>query len=195
VVGQKQRGMVSDSDRDRAWPSVAEGTWAITHSTSEDAGRFGASFCQALFVRDCAGAVLLQPRRRQMAITTTIPYLGEQSMCTSFFQMLCFLLLDTNGERRLNCASVFNPMTTCFSGSGYHASSHNHNSRTQLRNTWVDGYRTRLQRLPSPMTCRCCPICALQMHSHRHGICVQHPCLGGFGLSALPPRQPSSASK
>jgi hypothetical protein len=57
VVGQKQRGMVSDSDRDRAWPSVAEGTWAITHSTPEDAGRFGASVCQALFVKVCAGAV------------------------------------------------------------------------------------------------------------------------------------------
>ena len=94
------------------------------------------------FVKHCSSKsvqerLLLQPRRRQMTITTTIPYLGEQSICTSFFQMLCFLLLDANGERRLNRASVFNPMTTCLSGSGSHASSHNHNPRTQLRNTEI----------------------------------------------------------
>jgi hypothetical protein len=83
------------------------------------------------------------------------------------------------------CIQPYKATTTCLSGSRYHAS-HNHHSRTQLRNTWIEGSRTRLSRLPSSMTCRCCPICALQMHSHQDGICVQHPRLGGFGPLPLP---------
>jgi hypothetical protein len=175
--------MVSDSDRDRAWPSVAEGTWAraITHSTSEDAGRFGASFCQALFVKDCAGAVAVAAAAPANDNHNHNPILGRTKYVHFLFPNALF---PTPGhERRAQAESRI-----CIQP---YASSHKHNSRTQL---WIEGYRTRLQRLPSSMTCRCCPICALQMHSHRHGICVQHPCLGGFGLSALPARQPSSAS-
>jgi hypothetical protein len=171
---------------------VAQRTWAITPEDS--------SFCQALFVKNCPGAgAAAPPANNNHTITTTttitIPYLGEQSICTSFFQMLCFLALDTNGERRLNSASIFNPTTTCLSGSRYHAPPQPQltHSAAQHLDRWLENAPI-LERLPSSMTCRCCPICALQMHSHRGGICVQHPCLGGFG-SALPPRQPSSASK
>jgi hypothetical protein len=119
--------------------------------------------------------------------TITIPYLGEQSICTSFFQMLCFLVLDTNGERRLNSASIFNPTTTCLSGSRYHALPQPQptHSAAQYLDRWREN-APMLERLPSSMTCRCCPICALQMHSHQDGICVQHPRLGGFGPLPLP---------
>jgi hypothetical protein len=170
--------------RGRRWLK-GRGRSPTRHPRTQDAGRFGASFCQALFVKVCAGAVAVAvaaaPPANDNHNHNHNPILGRTKYVHFLFPNALF---PTPGhERRAQAESRI-----CIQP---YASSHKHNSRTQL---WIEGYRTRLQRLPSSMTCRCCPICALQMHSHRHGICVQHPCLGGFGLSALPPRQPSSAS-
>jgi hypothetical protein len=104
---QTQRGIVGDCDRDRAWPSVAEG----------DVGDHPPDIwyppaCPPLFTQTAADAAALLPANEKYR-----PWVNKV-FALFFFQIVSFLVLETV-SLDLIAHLHFHPIPTCLSGSRY----------------------------------------------------------------------------